>query len=243
MENKDIVLDAENKESANKETKETVPMTQFLAALNSANKKYDALAAKFDALQQPVVQQEAKRFTRAELKAAVTAGQVTDDQAEELWIKQVQEDVTANVTRTVLETVGSGTKQERVSTDLSEYKRLAPEILDESSEKRAAIATEYQYLLSIGHKQSLETELVACRSVLGPLEKLKVARSARRDAETHEETGGGGESRQRSSAKTGWDSLTARQKDYYEGQIKNGQYKDKKAVETELDFVAKRKAA
>lgn len=221
-----------------KDEKEFVPKTQFLAALHNANQKYDALARQFEELkaQGSKPAESAKRYTIAELNAAVRAEQITQGQADELYAKQTREDLKDEVTREVLSTVNSEARQERVGVDLSEYKRLAPEIMDEGSEVRAKVAEEFQYLVGIGQPRTLQTELAAIRAVLGPLEKLRVARSARREEESHEETGGGGESRNSRKAKSLVDTLTAREKDYYDGMIKKGQYKDWKAVEAELQF-------
>ena len=86
----------------------------------------------------------------------------------------------------------------------------------------------------------LATELAAIREVLGPIERLKTARSARRETESHEETGGGGGGGEGRKAKTGWDALDSRQKAHYERMIAQGMYKDKKAVEEELKFARPR---
>lgn len=216
----------------------TIPMTQFLAALNNANKKYDNLEAKFNELaaakEKPAPVDTEKRFTRAELKAAVAAGQVTEEQSDALWEKQVAEDVTARVTKEVLQTVGATSRQERITNDLAEYKRLAPEILETDSEKRKEVAAEFAELVSLGQPKTLETELLALRAVYGPLDKLRVAKSGRRETEFHEETGGG-EGRNR-APKALKDTLTERERDYYDGKIKSGMYKDWKEVEAELAY-------
>lgn len=226
-------------EAAAGKVEKTISESQLKAILRSSNEKYERVASELAELKAakaaPAQLEPEKRFTKVELKAAVTAGQVTEEQADALWEKQLRQDVAADVRREVLQAVGANTRQERVTKDLAEYKRLAPEILDESSDKRRAIAEEFQYLTGIGQAKSLETELAAIRAVLGPIDKLTVARSARRESEQDEQTGGG-ESRQRGAAKTQVETLTAREKDYYDTQIKKGVYKDWKQVESELAY-------
>lgn len=218
---------------------EFVPKKQFLAALASANTKYDVLLGKFEQLQAqkpPKGDDEPKVYTRAELSAAVEAKQITVEQSDEIWATQIERRVTAKVTRDVLGSVDSDARQGRVAADLFTYKELAPEILEADSEVRQKIATEYRYLTGTGLPANTTTELAAVRAVLGPIEKLKVARSARDTREFHEESGGGGEGRNRGAPKTLVETLTAREKDYYDGMIKKGMYKDWKAVEAELAF-------
>lgn len=229
-----------------KDEKDYVPKAQFLAALKSATDKYHALEVKLAELQGKAAASEKqadtpKRYTKAELNAAVQAGQITADVADEVWAKQIREDAKAEATRDVLGTVRAERRQERINSDLAEYKRLDPSVMEEGSETRQKIRESFEYLTgTLGYPATLETELAAIREVLGPLERLKTARSARRETEAHEETGGAGEGQQRKSAKTGWDALDARQKAHYDKLIGQGVYKDRKAVEEELKFARTR---
>ena len=188
-----------------------------------------------------------KRFSKAELNAAVKAFQITEEQSDELWAKQIRDDATKEAEDRILGRLKAERGQERVGADLNEYKRLAPEILDVNSEARQKIADEYSYLIGIGHPGNLATELTAIRAVLGSLDRLKLAKSARSDDDSHQETGGSQSgSSSKKVTKTGVDGLTVREKDYYDGMIKKGMYKDWKEVETELKFSSpdvRRKAA
>jgi hypothetical protein len=227
--------------------KDYVPKAQFLAALKSANEKYQALEVQLAEMKgrQSAGEDKAdqpKRYTKAELNAAVQASQITADVADEVWAKQIREDAKNEAKREVLDVVRAEKRQERINSDLAEYKRLAPEILDDGHETRQKIRDEFNYLVTtLGSPQTVETELAAIRAVLGPIDRLKTARSARREAEAHEETGGGGggggEGRK---TKTGFDALDKRTRDYYDGQIAKGLYKDRKAVEEELKFARPR---
>ena len=217
-----------------KEKKDFVPKDQFLAAIASANRKNDALAAELAELKKVKTVEPPKRYTRADLNAAVTAGQRTDAQADELLAKQIKEDTKNEVTQEVLSTVKAEAAQQKVVSDLAEYKRLAPEILDEDSDTRKKIGEEYRDLVDAGMPNNLATERAAIRAVLGPLEKLKVAKSARRDDEHHEETGG--RSSGNRTPKNKVEGLSARQKEFYDSKIKLGVYKDWKEVEAELAY-------
>lgn len=231
--------------------KDFVPKAQFLAALNSAERKY---AGQIQALEVQLAElrgrqsagearkDEPKRYTKAELNAAVQANQITADVADEVWAKQIREDAKNEAKREVLEDVRAERRQERINSDLNEYKRLAPEILDDGHETRQKIRDEFNYLVTtLGNPQTVETELAAIRAVLGPIERLRTARSARRETEAHEETGGGsGGGEGGRKAKTGWDALDARKKSYYEGAIAKGLYKDKAAVLDELKYAKTR---
>jgi hypothetical protein len=235
------------------EDKDFVPKSQFLAALKSANEKNHALEVQIAELRGKQstaahkVDDEPKRYSRAELSTAVEAKTITADQAEEIWAKQIREDVKREVKAEVLGVAEANRKLERVETDLNEYKRLAPEIMEEGSETRQKVREEFEYLVGLGNPgaaddpKTLQTQLLAIRNALGPLDKLRTAKSARRETEAHEETGGssGSGSRRRSEPKTAWEALDKRQKEYYEGAISKGLYKDKAAVEAELKFSRK----
>lgn len=228
----------EENQGGGKQDKDVVPKSQFLAAIRSGNEKYERLAAELAELKaNKNKSQEAEtpqKFTSAQLNAAVAAGQITADQKDEILTRQIREEVTAEVTRSVLNTVGSSETQRRVDSDLSEYKRLAPEIMDTSSETRGKVADAYRQMIGDGLPQGLATELAAIRVVLGPLEKLKVARSARNGSEYHEETGGGDSGQGQRREKSAFDSLTPREKDYYTKMIEKGMYKDMKEVKEVL---------
>lgn len=225
-----------------------IPKVRHDEAVNAERGRVARLEAENAALrlaqQKPQEQDEpAKRYTKAELNAAVQASQITAEQSDEIWAKQIREDAKREAKAEVLGTVRAERQQERIDQDLNEYKRLSPEIMEEGHETRQKIHDEFQYLVGLGHPgaandpRTLQTQLLAIRAVLGPLERLKTAKSARREAEAHEETGGNsGAAPRRQGPKTGWDSLDKRQKDYYEAAINKGMYKDRAAVEAELKY-------
>ena len=220
---------------------EYVPKTQFLAALHSANEKYASLEAKFNELQTQAKQPDLpKRYTRQELNAAVEAGQVTQAAADEIWENQVYAEAEARARRVTLDTVTTASRKGRVDSEIAQYKRLAPEILDDAHETRQKIKEEFTALVELGDDpRELTTQLKAIRAVLGPLEKLERARSGRFSADSHRETGGGGSGgeKPKGSGKL-VDRLDAKAKEHYGDQIKKGLYKDWGEVEKTLTYAS-----
>ena len=212
-----------------------------------ANQKA-SLRAEFDAQlqafragadsQQPKREEAPKRYTRKELNAAVEAGQISRDQADEVWDTQVRTEATEVAARTAREVVVGNATKERIDADLASYKRLKPEIMDKSSETRGKIVEEFTYLVGIGKPRDEATELAAIRAVLGPLEKLERVARASRSEESHQESGGSGSGdRPKGGGGKGLvDKLDARAKEHYEKGIKQGRYKDWKEVEAELKY-------
>ena len=227
---------------------DVVPKTQFIAAINSANAKYNALEAKFNELvakveAKPAEIEQPKEYTRAELNAMVEARTITQDQADAQMDAQAARRAEAAATRVATETVTSAQRKERVDTEIARYTAVAPEILDDAHETRQAIKTEYQYLIGLGDKPSVETQLKAIRSVLGPVEKLERARNGKSDHVSHREDGGGGGEGGGRKAKDGpltYDDLSQREKAHYDKGLQSGRYKDKAEINAELKFANSR---
>lgn len=231
--------------------KEDKPITakQLKAALESQRRHYESQLQvereKFDAFKAGAGskkdddRQAPKRYTLAQLKAAVDAGQITKEQADDTWATQVREEAIEVAERTANAAVAGTTQQQRITADLSAYKRLKPEIMEAGSEIRTKVAEEYQYLTSIGQPKTVETELAAIRAVLGPLDKLQKASSSRR-VEDHDQQGGGSSSSSgdKPTGKKLFDRLNAENKAYYQSGIKSGRYKDLDDVEKELAYAS-----
>lgn len=218
---------------------------QLKAALESQRRHYEGQIeqqrAEFDAFkaganqQRPAKEDNApKRYSRKELNDAVTAGRITQEQADDHWAQQTREEAREDAVAAATAAVAGRTTKERIDSDLAAYKRLKPEIMEAGTE-RDKIREEFKYLVSIGKPNDISTELAAIRAVLGPLDKLQNAASARRSAET-EQQGGGGDSKPVKTGKKLVDQMDARGRTYYEHAIKQGRYKDWDAVEAELKF-------
>ena len=222
---------------------EVVSKKQFIAALNSAERKREtetaALRQQLAELQAQVKAKPAdqpKLYTRAELTAAVEAGQISQEQAD----AQLQAQADDRAHRVALETVSAAKRKELIDSQLAQYQELAPEILDDDHDTRKAIKREFQALVDLGDdRRDVATQLKAVRAVLGPIERLKQAKSGRTQHEHHRETGGGGSGSQ-GRQKTGKlvDQLNADVKREYEKRIDRGIYKNWDEVESELKFAS-----
>lgn len=208
--------------------------------------RIEAVRAEFDAFKAGAGQKQApadrpKVYTKAELKAGVDGGQITQEQADDIWDTQRETQIAARVETVALETVTRQATKERIDTDLAAYKRLKPEIMEQGSETREKIREEFTYLASIGKPRDAATELAAIRAVLGPLAKLDKSASAARSQESHEETGGGGSGGRPkgNSSKKLVDHLAGDAKKFYERAIEQGRYpKGWDDVEAELKFAS-----
>lgn len=224
---------------------ELVPKTQFIAALNNAERKREAevsgLRAEIDDLRAQVKAKPAdqpKRITRAELNAAVTAGQITQEQADQHWEQQILQDAETRAHRVALETSSAERRKELVDSQIARYTSVAPEILDDAHETRQRIRSEFNTLVQLGgDPRDVATQLNAIRAVLGPIDRLEQSRSGRPQYEPHRETGGaGGGGPERKVASKFVDQLNAEAKRHYEKGIEQGRYKDWEAVEAELKY-------
>ena len=208
--------------------------TRYEERIAAQSREFEAFKAGASQKEKPVEAQ--KRYTRAELRAAVDASQITQEQADEVWAKQIEATAVENATVAAMAAVAGRTQKERIEADLASYKRLKPDIMQDG-EIRTKIAEEYKYLMSIGDPGTIDTELKAIRAVLGPLEKLEKSSFARRALESDEQSGGGGRSGTGSRKKL-VDHLKADVKSQYEKRIASGLYKDWEAVEKELKYAS-----
>jgi hypothetical protein len=232
------------------ETKDVVPKSQFLAALKSAEEKRErelaALRAEFEGKLEKVTAkpvEQPKTYTRAELNAMVTAGTISQEQADAQIDFQLSAKAEATARSVATEVVSRAQRTESVSTQISQYTEAVPELLDRGSDTYQKVAGEFRFLVAQGDDpKSLSTELKAIRAALGPVEKVRAARSGRASHEDHRETGGGGGGAGPRGGQ-GNLKLTERERAHYQRGIDNGLYKDWKAVETELKFKSGAKAA
>lgn len=232
-----------------KDGEKVIPESRLKAALSnqrvSYEQKLNALRDELEAFKAgmkaatPEKKPDApKRYTRAELKVAVDANQITQEQADDILDRQLKAEAKEEATREALAVVSERQKKERVETEIAKYRRLKPEVMERGSEVRQRVAEEYRSLVEAGSPETEATELAALKVVLGPVEKLEKAAGARRSAD-HDEQGGGNDGRpkQKSGGKL-VDNLPARDKDFYQKQIDRGEYKDWAAVETMLQKYA-----
>lgn len=179
-----------------------------------------------------------KTYTRAELLAAVENGQITQAQADEAWEAQITAKVTESVTRDWMQHETARERAQRVSSEISRYKAAVPDVTDPASDTRRKVAEEFQYLVSIGQPRTVETELAALRSVLGPVDRLEKRDVTREKRPTHQEGNGGGGRPPRDGGNPNGPpaNLPPRYKAHYERMIEKGMYSgwDDKRLQSEL---------
>jgi len=101
------------------------------------------------------------------------------------------------------------------------------------SELYGKVVKEHRYFINeLGMSPDTATTLAAVRSVVGPVDKLKIVKITQAASETYVETSGTGDGGSKPQGVK--ISLTARQKDYYRRAIENGAYPDWNAVQAEL---------
>jgi hypothetical protein len=178
---------------------------------------------------------EKKPPTRAELLELVEARELTQEQADALWEKQIIDKATRAAATETTRTVSAEERARRVESELSGYKELVPDVWIDGSPERAKVAKEFEHLVGLGQSRTKETEAAALRAAFGPLETLRASKTARSGpSDTHSETGGS-----KPPADAGKDplkGLSAREKDHYESKIRQGIYADWNAVKEELKF-------
>ncbi|GMR03351.1 MAG: hypothetical protein BMS9Abin21_186 [Thermodesulfovibrionia bacterium] len=208
-----------------KDTKVQLESSQ--QALTSSQKEIDDLKGKLEDRKEPAPQ----RYTRAQLSAAVEAEQVTQLQADEFWDTQLRAELRSDILSEVSTLNEHTQRTQTVSSQVDNYREKVTGLMDDGSDNRKKVTSEFNYLVSIGYPNNQTTELAALRSAFGSAEKLNKETQAR---ETHQETGGGevndiGENKVLKS-------LSNRQKDYYRKQIDKGIYKDWDEVKDELSY-------
>lgn len=171
---------------------------------------------------------EPVRYTKQVLREAVATGQMTQDQADDLWDSQREAEITEKVMGVVTASTTQSKAVERVDADLAKYKALAPDLMVEGSETRIEVAERYQYLISIGAPSGPATQLAAANAVLGPIDRLEKKSKGRTVTQSHEETGGN-DSGENGGKKTLLDQAPPRYKQHYENLISKGLITPEKA--------------
>jgi hypothetical protein len=175
-----------------------------------------------------------KVLSRMDLRAAVEAQQLTQEEADSIWDKQMLEQARKVAREEASQTLSVKQTTQRVDEDLRRYRAAVPNAWKEGTEERAKLADEYRYLVSIGQPDTKETELAAMRSTFGPVDKLGKARSTT-VVDTDESTAGGG-GEDTPTKKDPVKGLDARQRAHYQKGIEQGRYKGWDAVREELGF-------
>lgn len=214
---------------------------------------FSSLEAQVQALQegtQPQAQpqqQQQREYSRAELRQYVESGQITQQEADEVWDRQQEAKFDRKLHKQREEL-----QQELVANDsmgtlrstIKQYIDAVPEVAEKGSEVHGQLLKEFNRLTRItgvpkpNSKQALELEVIALENVYGSPEnakKLQKQRDKQPDQDLMEDTPSREEATPVPETKV-LKGLTPKQKTYYQRAIDRGVYKDWKAVEAELTW-------
>ena len=213
------------------------------------NARLATQAAEIETLKnaKPKQQPETPQYTRAQLNAAVEAGTLTQEVADQLWENQVEARITKRVETKVVAQATEQQREQAADRGLAEYQGLVPDAWVPGTDDRKAVDREFTNLLGLGFPRTKATELAALRAAFGDPEALRRSREAGRrgPADTHQETGGAsGRRRQGGDGDDGGEdappsNLTPHQREHYNRAIQNGVYASWKDVKAELKFAGK----
>jgi len=205
-----------------------------------------AAVAKAGGAQDP---QGPAKWTREALQAKVESSELTPEQAGAIWQKQeIEEKVTEQVAG-VEQRLRAEQMQRSTATTLQSqvdaYKGSVPEVMNEGSEERDRLKSEYQWLLGQGYQQNLHTELLALRAAFGDVASRKNSKETTSQRPRSKEVAGSGGRRGKTPKvdnEGGSDiDLTDRQQSYYQHRVDAGQmtWKD---IRERFARVSKRRA-
>jgi hypothetical protein len=201
-------------------------------ALEQSRKDNAALQVQLNKQSKP----EQKRYSREDLAVLVEKETISQVQADTLWDAQMRTEFMGELDKRFDNFSAANTTNTVIQNDLNAYLDALPNIAVNGTDERTKVQNEFNYLVSIGEpSDSNKTELLAIRNIFGPIAGLKTSLDTLK-TETHKETGGSGQNSKSKEGSKFQDTLTAREKDHYEGCLKQGLYKDWAEVEAEMKF-------
>ena len=206
-----------------------LPKERYDTAIGNLKDEIGTLSEKVEKKAEPA--QAPAKYTRAQLRAAVDNGTISDDQMEQIWGDQVAANAAAAAESATATQSSAAAEQSKIDTALKGYAELVPDLNDETSDSRIAAEEAFKDLVDLHgvpktqlEKQRLEA--MACRTAFGPLNKLKgrIDSLKKNSDNAAQEIGGGdGDS---ASAKSTPKGVPKSQVKYYQSMIDRGQYKD-----------------
>jgi hypothetical protein len=203
------------------------------------------LEERLNNLESQPAQQPKQKYTRKQLRQAVDAGTITQDDMDDILENQLRQEIQGEIRSTVTTASSEISRDNLVDTEIRRYKELVPNVLVQGSEERNRVEGEFRYLTGVGQdERSKTTELAALRAALGPVEKLRKTSELTPDRrETHQDVGGGGDEPPAPDAGHAvLKKLNNDQKTYYKRQIDKGIYKDWDQVAKEMEYHTPRRA-
>ena len=190
---------------------------------------------------------EPKRYTRAQLRAAVEEGKITEAEMDAVIERQMEEKITDKLSKQLNEDRKVEAASQAADVLMRRYKAAVPDLLDKSTDTFGKVKKEFQALLALGYDSNdLRTELLAVKAAIGDIDALE-KKPKERDRETHQETGGRDAEAPDVDRRTDGipKGLSGAQRQHYQRLIDNGMYKgwDDARLVKEMGFVRKRRAA
>lgn len=225
-------------------------LNQEISKRQDADSRADRLRGQIEGMSKPSTSGEPARssadepkvHTRSELRELVEAGRMNEDQMEDILDRQRDDRTARLVQNTVKNTVDTNTSQQTTVSQITEYRKLRPDVMVEGSEDRQKVQDEYDFLVQSGDDaESLSTQLKALRSAFGPVDGLRALKVVPKK-ETHMEISGGSGSGGNQGGKSKEDTsrppadLSPDEIAYYEGAIRTGIYSGWAAVHDEMKF-------
>lgn len=243
--------DGSQQEQGGKKAGRTIPIEAFNARINDLRGELTRERQAREAAERLVAETQRKAaeprpLTRAQLNAAVEAGQITQQAADTAWDRQVLETAGTIAEERAGRVVEQREKEAVVNAELAQFQTLVPAAWEEGSRERQRVAKEYKALVALGLPATKATELAALRAAFGDPEAIRTSRSTGRSGpgDTFQETGGagGGEGEGGGETDGAPKGLKAESKARYERLIQQGVYADWTAVKAELKYAKPRRA-
>lgn len=219
---------------------------------------FSSLEAKVQALlerpAQTTEQQPAqKEYSRVELKEFVESGQISQQQADDLWDKQQETKFERKLQKAIAQERENNQQKTTVNdlkNTVKQYGEVIPDIFSAGSDERKKLKDEFNRLTRVTgvpkaeSRQDFELQVMALENIYGSVEDVRRKKSQQikhqegnlmEDTPTHEATPD-----TTPDSKT-LKKLDGRKKQHYQKLIDRGVYKDWQAVEDELSWRDKRK--
>lgn len=199
--------------------------------LNAVFRQLNELRGELQALKAPPAPKVA--LTKAQLRAAVSEGTISEEEAEALWERQTEERIAERITSEL----AAFNRKSSAARTIAEYETIEPDLVVEGSPLREKVISEYRNLLDLGSPDIEATMVAALRTVCGSVDSFRRAKAGRkgRVLESHDDFAGGGDDPEAGSP-AGKGKLSKSERDYYAPLIQRGMYRDWKEVE---DMVSK----
>lgn len=214
-----------------------IPKERYDKSIGNLKDEISNLTEKVEAVSTPASKPD-PTYTRSQLRQAVDAGTINEDQMDEIWANQVKKEAIAEARKETAAATSKSSVSDKHAATLASYREQIADLSDSSSDNREAAEAAYADLVDIHGKpetaeDKLRLEVAACRTAFGPLDKLKgrvdsLKKSGKSGAQ--EVGGGDGDDAPASKVKGIPKNLVS----YYEPLIARGMYKSWDEVRDEL---------